>query len=345
MKVLSVVGARPNFVKIAPLVDYFKNMVIVHTGQHYDYEMSEIFFKGLNIPRPNYNLNVGSNTHAKQTSLIMSQFEDVVIEEKPDIVIVVGDVNSTLACSLVISKMSNIKLAHIESGERSFDRSMPEEINRIVTDHLSDYLFCSTKDAANNLIREGIDESKIFHTGNIALDNLLKYRHEIENCVTQNSYILFTLHRPSNTDYCETLHSILKAVNEISRNFPVLFPIHPRTKSRIDEFGLQDDINNMNIVDPLGYIDFMKILNEAKCVITDSGGIQVEADYYNVPCITLRDTTEHLYTVRNGNNILIGNDISRIKEAMSKFSEKREREENRNDGRTAERIYNIIRRI
>lgn len=218
MKFITVVGARPNFVKIAPLVKYLPDNIIVHTGQHYDYNMSKVFFEGMDIPEPTYNLNVGSGTHTEQTSTIMSLFEPICVKEKPDIVIVVGDVNSTLACSLVVSKMDNVKLAHIESGERSFDRSMPEEINRVITDHISDYLFCSTKDAMYNLLHEGISNDKIYHVGNIVIDNIVKYKDIIDNTIKPSpQHTLFTLHRPFNTDNREQLKNILQCINEVAQ--------------------------------------------------------------------------------------------------------------------------------
>jgi len=229
MKMLIVVGTRPNFVKIAPLIKHLKNYKILHTGQHYSNTMSEGFLKGLGIPEPDYNLNVGSSSHAEQTASIMSLFEHICLKEKPDIVIVIGDVNSTLACSLVVSKIPNIKLAHIESGERSFDRTMPEEVNRVLVDHISDYLFCSTEQAVNNLLLEGIYKN-VHLVGNIVIDNLVGYEKSITTPKSQHT--LFTLHRPFNTDDRETLTRILRCINSL--NTDVLFPIHPRTKKKIE---------------------------------------------------------------------------------------------------------------
>jgi len=343
MKFITVVGARPNFVKIAPLVKYLPDNIIVHTGQHYDYNMSKVFFEGMDIPEPTYNLNVGSGTHTEQTSTIMSLFEPICVKEKPDIVIVVGDVNSTLACSLVVSKMDNVKLAHIESGERSFDRSMPEEINRVITDHISDYLFCSTKDAMYNLLHEGISNDKIYHVGNIVIDNIVKYKDIIDNTIKPSpQHTLFTLHRPFNTDNREQLKNILQCINELE-NANILFPIHPRTRAKIDKYGLQEHTSNMKVIEPLNYLEFITSLKNAKCMITDSGGIQVESAYFGVPCITLRDNTEHIFTLKSGVNVLVGSDIEKIQSEFYKSIKIKKRiYDSLWDGKVSERIKEIL---
>jgi len=337
-KVLIVVGTRPNFVKIAPLIKHLKNYKILHTGQHYSNMMSKGFLKGLGIPEPDYNLNVGSGAHAEQTASIMSLFEPICIKEQPDIVIVVGDVNSTLACSLVVSKIPNIKLAHIESGERSFDRSMPEEVNRVIVDHISDYLFCSTENAVNNLLHEGISNNKIHLVGNIVIDNLVEYE---KNITTPKPHTLFTLHRPSNTDNKNTLTRILSCINNLNTN--VVFPIHPRTKKRIEQWNLSKYISNIEVVEPLGYLEFMSLLKNAKCVITDSGGIQVESAYFETPCITLRNNTEHTFTLKRGVNVLVGNDMDKFEREYYtlKFTNIRIYDPLW-DGKVSERIINIL---
>jgi len=336
-KLLIVVGTRPNFVKIAPLIKHLKNYKILHTGQHYSNMMSKGFLKGLGIPEPDYNLNVGSGSHAEQTASIMSLFEPICLKEKPDIVIVVGDVNSTLACSLVVSKIPNIKLAHIESGERSFDRTMPEEVNRVIVDHISDYLFCSTEQAVNNLLLEGISNNKIHLVGNIVIDNLVEHKKSI---TTFKSHTLFTLHRPSNTDDKETLTRILSCINGLNTN--VLFPIHPRTKKKIEQWNLNRYTTNMDVVEPFGYLEFMSLLKNAKCVITDSGGIQVEAAYFETPCITLRNSTEHTFTLRRGVNVLVGNDMKKLKYEFYNIRESYRINDLLWDGKVSKRINNIL---
>jgi len=332
MKILNVVGARPNFIKIAPIIEEMKkypqiNSVLVHTGQHYDNEMSNIFFKDLTLPTPDSYLRVGSGTHAAQTAKIMIKFEKVVVKENPDLILVVGDVNSTLACTLVGVKL-NIPIAHVEAGLRSFDRTMPEEINRLVTDSLATYLFTTCKDANKNLEREGIPEEKIFFVGNVMIDTLLKYKEKamLSNLLNklnlkEKNFTILTLHRPSNVDNENNLINILEALNEIQQSIKIIYPIHPRTKKRIKEFNLEDKIQNMKnviLTGPIGYIDFLSLVIHSKFVMTDSGGLQEETTFLNIPCLTLRENTERAITTEIGTNLIVGIDPERIiKESMN----------------------------
>ena len=361
MKIACVVGARPNFMKIAPILEEMAKYtdlepILVHTGQHYDYKMSEIFFEDLNLPKPDVYLGIGSGSHAVQTGKIMMAFEEVVIKEKPDLVLVVGDVNSTLACALVSAKLC-IPVAHVESGIRSFDRTMPEEINRILTDALSEYLLTPIKDANKNLRKEGIQEDKIFLVGDVMIDTLMKYREKAlsdqvwkEFGLEKNSYILMTLHRPSNVDIKANLVSILDALAEIQRRIKIIFPIHPRTKTRIEEFVLGNTISNMGnliIIEPLGYLKFMSLMVSAKAVLTDSGGMQTETTVLNIPCLTMRENTERPETIRDGTNTLVGNNTKRImEESMKILDGKGKGGEYPSiwDGRASERIISVIRR-
>jgi len=323
MKIINIVGARPNFMKIAPIMDEMKKYswiqpILLHTGQHYDQKMSTLFFDELKIPKPDISLGVGSDTHAKQVAKIMEKFDDVCIAEKPDAIMVVGDVNSTMACSLVASKM-NIKIIHLEAGLRSFDRSMPEEINRLVTDVLADLLLTSSVDGDKNLMREGIDPDKIKFVGNIMIDTLFHFLPIVEKSgildklnIECKKYILLTLHRPSNVDSKENLEKILKTLHVIQKNIKIVFPIHPRTLKNITEVGLKpllDGMKNLIITDPLGYIDFQKLMTNSKLVITDSGGIQEETTALKIPCITIRENTERPVTVTEGSNELIGTNM------------------------------------
>lgn len=344
LKWIIVAGARPNFMKIAPLIkeierhnhDRMKDNlaitpILVHTGQHYDEKMSKVFFDELKIPKPDIDLNVGSASHAVQTAKIMIEFEKVCLEAKPDLVIVVGDVNSTLACSLVAVKLG-IKVAHIEAGLRSFDRSMPEEINRIVTDSISDYLFTTCEDANENLRREGISEDKIFFVGNLMVDTLLSHRDKadksnilevlkLSNGKEVKDYALMTLHRPSNVDVRETFEGIIKSIHELSNKMPVIFPAHLRTQKQIKAFemekyfehsALTDNLHGISMIDPLGYLDFLKLMAHAKLVLSDSGGIQEETTILGIPCLTIRDNTERPVTITDGTNQLVGTDSDKI---------------------------------
>ena len=339
-------GARPNFMKIAPLMAAFGERpeitpLLVHTGQHYDRVMSDLFFRELGIPEPDLNLGVGSASHAVQTAEIMKAFEPIVVEEKPDAVLVVGDVNSTIACGLVAVKLG-VKLIHVEAGLRSFDRTMPEEINRLLTDSISDLLFCSEPSGVENLRREGVAEEKIHLVGNVMIDTLLRNRDKAEastilDTLHLNSgrpYAVVTLHRPSNVDDPVMLDRIMTVLEEIGREMPVVFPVHPRTRARLNgvtssksvilENGPDAVAENANfkdltpglmLIDPLGYLDFLKLMAHARIVLTDSGGIQEETTILGTPCLTLRDNTERPVTVEMGTNRLVGSEPERIMRA------------------------------
>lgn len=320
MHVLHVVGARPNFVKAAPVLRALRNgharQTLVHTGQHYDRNMSDIFFTQLEIPEPDINLGVGSGSHASQTAEIMSRFEPVVLEQKPDIVLVYGDVNSTVAAALVCSKLV-IKVGHVEAGLRSFDRTMPEEINRIVTDRLSDLLFTPSEDGDLNLNREGVEPEKIHRVGNVMIDSLVQFLPAAEKCPTNGlpgRFALVTLHRPSNVDDPNNLRKVLGALIEASEGLEIIFPVHPRTRQRILEFGIPT--RTLHLLEPVPYIEFLSLQSRAAVVITDSGGIQEETTYLGVPCLTLRANTERPITITIGTNILVGEDSDKLKKEL-----------------------------
>ena len=336
MKILSVVGARPNFMKIAPIARAFQSAatpidhLIVHTGQHYDEKMSDLFFRQLGIPEPDINLEVGSGSHATQTADIMKRFEPVLIEHKPDAVLVVGDVNSTIACGLVTVKLG-IRLIHVEAGLRSFDRSMPEEINRILTDTISHFLFCTEESGVTNLKHEGIPLDRIFLVGNVMIDTLHQHREKADQStilhdlkLTEKEYAVLTLHRPSNVDNPETLNRILDALEVIQKDMPILFPIHPRTRQSFITMGLNDRIAGMSgihLIDPIGYIDFLKLTMDSGLVLTDSGGIQEETTILQVPCLTLRENTERPITITKGTNQLVGTQPENILKGYSNIKE------------------------
>ena len=318
MYCLHVVGARPNFMKAAPLIRALAprpsiRQKVLHTGQHYDRPMSDVFFQELGIPQPDFNLAVGSGTHAQQTSCIMLRFEQIVVDEKPDLIIVYGDVNSTLAAALVCSKL-HLPVAHVEAGLRSFDRTMPEEINRLLTDQMADLLFTPSEDADQNLLREGIPRERIHFVGNVMIDCLINLRPRIveaDSGVIPLKYALVTLHRPSNVDDSEMLRKILNALGEISCDLPVVFPCHPRTRHKISEIAFEPP-EALRICEPQGYLQFLRLQERAALVITDSGGIQEETTFLGVPCLTLRDTTERPITVTVGTNKLIGRRPERL---------------------------------
>ena len=406
-KVMTVVGARPNFMKAAPILAAIRahnellevsssfapadgssiaiESVLVHTGQHYDEAMSDQFFADLNIPKPNVHLGAGSGSHAAQTADIMKRFEEVLLRERPDLLIVVGDVNSTLACSLVASKISfdasgaRPLIAHVESGLRSFDRAMPEEINRIVTDHLADLLFVTEESGLKNLRNEGIADEKVHFVGNTMIDSLLAFRHKAaESSILdrlglrngaaghnsgngKGSYALLTLHRPSNVDQREAFLKILEGLEELSQSCSVIFPAHPRTQKRIAEFGLErffrfqngsaheDNARpgkdgRMHLVGPLGYIDFMCLMEHAAVVVTDSGGIQEETTCLGVPCVTVRENTERPVTVEIGTNILAGTSAEGIRSATRRQLEGKVRGSIPEawDGKSAQRILEVM---
>ena len=359
MRILNIVGARPNFMKIAPIqrqMNKNPNLepLLIHTGQHYDEKMSKLFFEDLELPRPDRYLGVGSGTHAQQTAKIMIEFENIVAEEKPDLVLVVGDVNSTAACSMVAAKMG-VKIAHVEAGLRSFDRSMPEEINRIVTDALSDFLFVTEKSGLENLRKEGVADHKVFFTGNVMIDSLVYFLEkakssDIVNKLNLNGtpYALVTLHRPSNVDIKENFEKLLQAFSVIEREISIIFPIHPRSRKMLDNFGLMNRINameNLILLDPIGYLDFMKLMHDAKLVLTDSGGIQEETTYLGIPCITMRENTERPVTLDVGTNVLVGSDTDKVIEEAQKVINGRVKKGQIPklwDGKAAERIVEIL---
>jgi len=410
--IMHIVGARPNFMKIAPLVKAIKehnqtgisphlDQIIVHTGQHYDEKMSELFFDHLGLPKPDINLEVGSASHAVQTAEIMIRFEKVLLQYQPDAIIVVGDVNSTIACTLVASKIqypaSNLRLAtynskrrrpliiHVEAGLRSFDRTMPEEINRILTDQLSDLLFTTEEDANENLKREGISSEKIFFVGNVMIDTLFQHLEKAKKSDILNRlglinqrlrtsdqglstrdyalstpYAVLTLHRPSNVDHKETFLNILEALKEISQKIPIIFPAHPRTQNRIKQFSLENYFINPSTrdyglstkhsciycIEPLGYLDFLWLMANAKLVLTDSGGIQEETTVLGVSCVTIRENTERPITVKMGTNIVAGTKKENIINAALSQLNKPNNASNPIpplwDGQAAKRIVKIL---
>lgn len=364
IKILTVVGARPNFMKAAPIIRAIRahnerrqpmiEHVLVHTGQHYDELMSERFFADLELPKPDAFLKVRPGSHASQTADILKSFEEVVIREWPDVVIVVGDVNSTVGCALATAKLpcssekSRPLIAHVEAGLRSFDRDMPEEINRIVTDHLSDLLFVTENSGFSNLTKEGIPTEKIFFAGNTMIDSVLEFeasadKSRILEQLGLNSdgdgsalpYALLTLHRPSNVDDRDTLQTILAGLRPVASQMPIIFPVHPRTRKRIEEFGLNLDAiakdgsgganepshiqrGGIRLIEPLGYIDFLCLMKRARLVLTDSGGIQEETTCLGVPCVTIRENTERPVTVDHGTNIVAGTSVEGIRRAASR---------------------------
>jgi UDP-N-acetylglucosamine 2-epimerase (non-hydrolysing) len=380
VKIHLIAAARPNFMKIAPLFHSLKRKawidpVIVHTGQHYDVNMSDAFFHDLKLPAPDIHLGVGSGSHAEQTAKVMIAYEKIIIENKPDLIIVVGDVNSTVACTLAASKISydhNSKfkvedskylhdlnrplIAHLEAGLRSFDRSMPEEINRIVTDSLADILWTPSPDGDENLLKEGIPEYKIIQVGNIMIDSLEMLRDEIEKIQVYNKYNLVkgeygivTIHRPSNVDNAEILNKICHVLSSISNSIPLLFPVHPRTMKNLEKTGLIkmiDELTNIHIVEPLNYLNFMSAVFNCRVVITDSGGIQEETTYLGIPCLTLRENTERPITVEKGTNQLCSTD-----NIMEKFDKLMSQDVgykniiNNWDGKTADRVVDSIEQL
>ncbi len=351
--------------KMAPIIeamnrypDTFRHL-LVHTGQHYDELMSRAFFQDLGMPRPDIDLGVGSGSHAEQTAKIMVEFEKVCLREKPDLVIVVGDVNSTMACTITAKKLG-IKVAHVEAGLRSRDMSMPEEINRLCTDVLCDYLFTTDRFANENLKKEGVPEEKIFFVGNVMIDTLLKHKKMAESIglreqlgLQPHGYATLTLHRPSNVDDENTLRGILDALIEIANHMPIVFPIHPRTRKMVEQFGLSGYLGNsarpkgLWACEPLGYLEFLHLNMHAKMLLTDSGGLQEETTVLGVPCITLRENTERPITCTEGTNVIVGNKQDRILEAASEVIEGRRRVgkiPEKWDGKAAERIVEVMAR-
>jgi UDP-N-acetylglucosamine 2-epimerase (non-hydrolysing) len=344
--------------KVAPLHRAFQKYssihhMIVHTGQHYDANMSKIFFEDLQLPQPDVYLGVGSGSHAAQTAKVMTEFEQVVLREKPDLVMVVGDVNSTLACSLVCSKLE-IPVAHVEAGLRSFDRRMPEEINRLVTDAIANVLFVSERSGITNLKREGVPEERMFFVGNVMIDSLIQFLEKAKRSsifevlgVSGKNYVLVTLHRPSNVDVKENLERLLSMFEKIAQHLKIIFPIHPRTRKMIEQFGLSERARRnekLLLTDPIGYLDFLGLLNSASLVITDSGGIQEETTYLGVPCLTMRENTERPVTVSEGTNQLMGFDYDAVVKETEKVFQggfKKGKIPELWDGHSAERIAKI----
>ncbi|MFW6147949.1 MAG: non-hydrolyzing UDP-N-acetylglucosamine 2-epimerase [Thermodesulfobacteriota bacterium] len=324
MRICHIVGARPNFMKMAPVMRALAGkkdveQVLVHTGQHYDDNMSELFFRELELPTPDINLEVGSGSQAWQTAQIMMRFEKIVYDQHPDLVLVYGDVNSTVAAALVCVKVG-IRIGHVEAGLRAFDRTMPEEINRLLTDQIADLLFTPSKDGDENLLREGVAQEKIHLVGNVMIDTLVQLLPKAkgeglkDKGLGNGNYALVTLHRPSNVDDPKMLNEIMAALSEISDDLPVIFPVHPRTRMKISEFGFQIAENgSLHLIDPLGYLDFLALQKSSTVVITDSGGIQEETTFLGVPCLTVRKNTERPITVEMGTNVLVGQDMAQLK--------------------------------
>lgn len=361
VKVINVVGARPNFMKVAPIVAAMKarpgkfQPLVVHTGQHYDADMSDSFFRDLNLPQPDTHLEVGSGSHAVQTAAVMERFEPVVLRERPDWVLVVGDVNSTIACALVCVKLG-VKVAHVEAGLRSRDRTMPEEINRLLTDQIADLLFTPSRDADANLRAEGIPEERIKFVGNVMIDSLHQNLERARQSSVRTDldvagvdYAVMTLHRPSNVDSPETFARILAALESITERLPVVFPVHPRTRKTIAELGLSDRVNamkNLRVIDPLGYLDFLNLYSGSRLVLTDSGGIQEETTALGIPCLTLRENTERPITVELGTNVVVGTDPEKIVNAaaaaLNGAGKKVAQQPPLWDGHTSERILDVL---
>ncbi len=359
MKIICVAGARPNFMKIAPLMSAFREEpdiepVLVHTGQHYDEKMSDLFFRQLEIPEPDINLGCGGGSHARQTAAVMTAFEPVVLEHRPDAVLVVGDVNSTIACGMVAVKLG-VKLIHVEAGLRSHDRSMPEEINRILTDSISDLLFCTELSGVNNLRREGVAGEKIYLVGNVMIDTLLKNLERAEKTtiledmgLRKRGYAVATLHRPANVDDPKALAGLVDVLDAVQQDMPVVFPIHPRTSAHLVSHGLATRVaamHNLHMFEPVGYLEFLRLMANARVVLTDSGGIQEETTILQVPCLTLRENTERPVTCEIGSNRLVGTKAENVIAAYRQVIA------NGNgqcgipplwDGRAAERIVNVI---
>ncbi len=361
LRILHVVGARPNFIKISPIMDEMNrfpelfHQLLVHTGQHYDEQMSAVFFEQLGLQPPEIDLEVGSSTHASQTARIMMRFEPILKDFQPDWVVVPGDVNSTLACALVASKL-NSRIAHVEAGLRSRDRSMPEETNRVVTDHLSDLLFTPSRDADENLLREGIDPGKIHFVGNVMIDTLVRLRKKAEECwadleteLALEDFILVTLHRPSNVDDPETLAELIRALESLSEEYTVVFPVHPRSRQATETLSSAGHAPALRLIPPLGYLEFLALQCHARLVITDSGGVQEETTYLGVPCLTIRPNTERPVTVDQGTNRLVASQRTAVLEAAGEVLGESRPERPQApplwDGRAAGRIVRVFREL
>ena len=357
MDILHVVGARPNFMKAAPVMRALAGregirQTLVHSGQHYDAIMSDVFFQELDIPWPDVNLEVGSGSHASQTAEVMAGLEPVVLDRKPDLTLVYGDVNSTLAAALVCAKLS-VPVGHVEAGLRSFDRTMPEEINRLLTDQVATLLFTPSREADENLSREGASPKKIHFVGNVMIDSLVHLLPKASTGLTNTKlgtwsgrrYGLVTLHRPSNVDEPARLAEIVSSIVAISREIPLIFPVHPRTRQRFEDFGLPSANGNLELIEPLGYLDFLALEQRATFVITDSGGIQEETTFLGVPCLTLRDRTERPVTVTIGTNTMVGQDAGLLRNEVAKAIAghgKRGKVPELWDGHAAKRIGDVV---
>jgi UDP-N-acetylglucosamine 2-epimerase (non-hydrolysing) len=357
IKTTCVVGARPNFIKVAALIHAMRRRPVfqtqlIHTGQHFSPEMSDSFFQQLEIPEPDVNLGAGGGSQTEQTAEIMKRIEPVFQEHRPDVLIVVGDVNSTVAASLVAAKM-RIPIAHVEAGLRSFDRAMPEEINRLVTDAISDYLFVTERSGEENLRREGADPARIFFTGNVMIDTLLRFRAKAAESdvvqrlgLTPQSYAVVTLHRPSNVDHPNRLAELIALLHELARELRIVFAVHPRTNQRIQSAGLQ--VGDLLVIPPQSYLDFLRLTMDARLVLTDSGGIQEETTILQVPCLTLRENTERPVTIEHGTNRLVGTDTAAILQAARGVLTQpmpSGRIPELWDGRAADRIVDILERL
>jgi UDP-N-acetylglucosamine 2-epimerase (non-hydrolysing) len=361
-KVLHIVGARPNFMKVAPIHKAIAQrgqltQILVHTGQHYDVKMSDVFFTDLGMPAPDVYLGIGSGSHAEQTARIMIELEKVFLREKPDLVSVVGDVNSTVAGALVASKMG-IRISHVEAGLRSFDRTMPEEINRIVTDRISDLLLTPSPDADANLLKEGVDPSYIHFVGNVMIDTLLSSKARAEKLstladlgLTPGHYAVCTLHRASNVDDPKVLGGLLSALAHVAARLPILFPVHPRTRKMLSDQGLSGMLERapgLRLVEPMGYLEFLALTSQARLILTDSGGLQEESTALGVPCLTLRENTERPITVEQGTNLVVGTDPVRISQEADRILNgqgKQGRVPELWDGRASERIAQLYERV
>ncbi|MGB9628758.1 MAG: non-hydrolyzing UDP-N-acetylglucosamine 2-epimerase [Thermodesulfobacteriota bacterium] len=370
MKIVTVIGARPQFIKAASVsraIQKFNKRkkcvqeILIHTGQHYDYKMNQVFFKELELPKTKYHLEVGSNSHARQTGLILERIETILEKEKPNVVLVYGDTNSTLGGALASAKLS-IPVAHVEAGLRSYNRKMPEEINRVLTDHLSTFLFCPTNQAVENLKKEGIKDGKervVKNVGDVMYDSILYYSKVAEEKSTilkdlgfdtkhetrVTDYYLATLHRAENTDDPKRLKSILKALNEIGKVVPVVLPLHPRTRKMMNVYQLSVMHDRVRIIEPVSYLDMLELEKNAKLILTDSGGVQKEAYWFEVPCLTLRDETEWMETVRSGWNLLVGSEADRIIEGINQVSRREHQGKTQNEfgrGNASEKIIDNL---
>ena len=355
-------GARPNYMKIAPVVEALKphthrlRASLIHTGQHYDHNMARLFFDELRFPPIDHYLEVGSGSHASQTAAIMTRYEPIIEKDRPKLVMVVGDVNSTIACGLVAAKL-HVPVAHVEAGLRSHNWQMPEEVNRVLTDRLSHYLFTPSKDADENLLKEGIDPNRIHLVGNVMIDTLERFKPKARNSrildqleLKKGAYGVITLHRPSNVDSGESLQQLLDTLLTLSESLPLVYPVHPRSKKMLEQFGIWgrlEESPNFITTEPLGYLDFMKLMMDSKVVLTDSGGIQEETTILGVPCITLREETERPITVTQGTNVVVGTDPERIEVEFNKIMAGQGKQGRRPelwDGKAAERIVDVLAR-